>query len=446
MTIRYQLHADEEVAAYESADNGAGPMWCHGSSIITRIDDRLFVAGLITNPNLKPLNNCHWSLHTRDVGNGAGNQNAWREVCRDDERTREPSPIAHAAGSLLISANETLKPPNEYAGPSRAQVYRIDPADLDRPPVPEHPKWTSTEQFTEHSYRAFASNGQTGRTLLMHIQHHAGTQMSLRHPDGSWQPLGQLKFPWGADYPTPESIRLCYANVFLEGDAAHYFAVSDIIEPYPHWREAKFAITKQKWDYEFRRLFYTWTPNIADTPFQSWQEIASRDKTAGHTAHLDLHVDAAGITHLLWHENSLDARLRDEFFPGQPHTASLHHATMKAGREISRKTIALGDFDRHDDIPQYARLHIAADGKLAVIATFIEKNNAARRALRSLDLSDPAATWQPIPGAPSPTGSFMHTTPRAGAAPHDTMAIAYTQTEGDHHAIRTMQLNRVTTD
>ena len=67
----------------------------------------------------------------------------------------------------------------------------------------------------------------------------------------------------------------------LRGRQVHFCGVSDIEEPYAKWRDYKLKLTGQKWDYDFRRLFYTWTDDITTGKFQPWVEIASRDKTCG---------------------------------------------------------------------------------------------------------------------------------------------------------------------
>ena len=61
----------------------------------------------------------------------------------------------------------------------------------------------------------------------------------------------------------------------------HFCGVSDIVEPYPEWRAYKKQLTGKEWDYDFRRLFYTWTPDITREKFRHWVEVASRDKTCG---------------------------------------------------------------------------------------------------------------------------------------------------------------------
>ena len=52
------VEVDEEVYSYESADNGAGPMWCHGSTCVVRVGETVFASGLETLSGAKPLNNC----------------------------------------------------------------------------------------------------------------------------------------------------------------------------------------------------------------------------------------------------------------------------------------------------------------------------------------------------------------------------------------------------
>ena len=78
------VEIEEDVYSYEPANNGAGPMWCHGSTCLVRIGDDLFASGLETLAEAKPLNNCRWMLfHRKEQG--------WRKVCFDAHgRTREP--------------------------------------------------------------------------------------------------------------------------------------------------------------------------------------------------------------------------------------------------------------------------------------------------------------------------------------------------------------------
>ena len=59
------VEVEEDVYRYEPADNGAGPLWCFGSTCLVRCGDQLFASGLATLPDVKPLNNCRWLLYRR---------------------------------------------------------------------------------------------------------------------------------------------------------------------------------------------------------------------------------------------------------------------------------------------------------------------------------------------------------------------------------------------
>ena len=86
-TFGIQVEAEETVYKYEPADNGAGPMWCHGNTCIVRHGDKVVVSGLETLQEVKPLHNTRWMLFERtDKG--------WELILKDEkERTREPSPL-----------------------------------------------------------------------------------------------------------------------------------------------------------------------------------------------------------------------------------------------------------------------------------------------------------------------------------------------------------------
>ena len=92
------VEAEEDVYAFEPADNGAGPLWCSGSTCLVRSGTNAFASGLETLKDLKPLNNCRWLLFQR-AGDG------WQLAQADASgRTREPCPLAaFAGGSLFLS-------------------------------------------------------------------------------------------------------------------------------------------------------------------------------------------------------------------------------------------------------------------------------------------------------------------------------------------------------
>src|SRR5262249_9070958 len=98
----------------------------------------------------------------------------------------------------------------------------------------------------------------------------------------------QLKWPWDTAHARPGSIRVCYPNVALRDRAVHFVGVSDVLEPNLAWRTFKRELTGREWDYDFRRLFCTWTPDITKPPFAAWVEVSSRDVNGCHVHTADL--------------------------------------------------------------------------------------------------------------------------------------------------------------
>ena len=352
-----------EEAVYEPGDarNGAGPLWCYGSTSIVRIGEQVLASGIEVVKVAPPLNNVRWVLFRREeVG--------WKQVNADPSgRTREPCPLgAFPDGTLFLSVNPARDPgaAQGSASPRLLQFRAERPAD---PPRVLDPAWEGSPAFTEHSYRGMGVDGSGREVLLLNILGHEAQHWSFLDRDGGWSARGRIAFPVG-DYEKPEPIRLCYPEVALRGRAAHFLAISDIIEPVKAWREYKLVLNKgNTWDYDFRRLFYAWTEDVVRRPFGPALEIASREKTAGHISNLDLWLDGAGRAHLLWLETSADARLREKFFPGVPLVTSLEHCVVEKGRVVRRTTLAAGGEGASPEVPTFGRLHATPEGRLFAI-------------------------------------------------------------------------------
>lgn len=85
--LEVTVEVEEELYKYAPANNGAGPMWCAGSTSVARVGDVVYATGLETIPGAKPLNNCRWVLWRR-------NQEGWKRLYADESgRTREPAPL-----------------------------------------------------------------------------------------------------------------------------------------------------------------------------------------------------------------------------------------------------------------------------------------------------------------------------------------------------------------
>lgn len=425
--MRITVIAEDEICRYEPADNGASPLWCHGSSIIARDRDRVFVTALQTMPEAKPLLNCQWELYARA-------DDRWRRVHRDTkDRTREPSPLVLLDdGQLLVSTNPTRTKPDDYAGPAHPQVERFDIHDLDAPPQTLEPVWDGQPRFSEHSYRTFTTDRGTGDALLINEVGYRGAHWALRERDGTWAGTGYIAFPWCATYPKPQPIRLCYPNVVVRDRAVHYLGVSDIVEPYPGWRAMKKQITGRDWDFDFRRLFYAYTPDITTQPLESWTEIATRDATCGWIQHGDLYVTDNGDVHMLWTERSTDERLRDIYFKDTKLTHTLYHAVRRDGREINRAALAVGGEDADAAIPGMTRLHIDAGGRLYAVAPFLRPDGGQELRIAPLAVAGGmAGGWQTVPLTHT-SNLYLAATPRSGTQPSEHLDLVFTASAPTH--------------
>jgi len=425
-TLRPTVEIEEDIYHYESANNGAGPMWCHGSTCLVRLGDDLFASGLETLPHAKPLNNCRWMLFQRG-GHG------WRKVCVDPSgRTREPSPVVvFSDGRLFLSANPTLNTdPNAYAGPARPELLQFTAEDSSKPVHTLLPVWSGEPKFTEHSYRSFAADGQNNELILFQNVGYTHAEWAFLDRTGRWNAHGQLAWPYGADYSKPQPIRVCYPNVMLKNHEVHFCGVSDIIEPNERWRAFKKQLTGQEWDYDFRRLFYTWSPDITMGRFEPWVEIASREATCGWISPGDLWVAPDGRVHILWTERAIDERLREKFFPDARQSHSLKYAVVRSGKVLSRRTLLVAEEGKSNERPGRGRFHIAPDNRLYVLF-YVSGSDADGQSIsenRLLEiLPDGTAGESVRVPLEKPFTDFMTATVRAGSAPSQALELLGTR-------------------
>ncbi len=424
--LKVDVEVEEELYRYVPANNGAGPMWCAGSTTLARIGDAVYATGLETIPDAKPLNNCRWVLWRRD-------RDGWKRLYADATgRTREPSPLVVTPdGSVLVSGNPTLSPPErEGGGPARPEVMRF-PASQDAPPERWLPEWQGQPKFTEHSYRSFTADGRHGTWMLFQNIDYTHAEWVFRDAEGRWAGRGRLEWPWGAEYAKPQPIRTCYPSVGLNGRMVHFFGVSDILEPNPAWRSFKKELTGKEWDYDFRRLFYTWNPDVTREGFRPWVEVASREATAGGVSPCDLWIEPGGAVHVLWTERALDERLRSRFFPEAKQSHSLRHVRIDGGRLGERHTLAESTEAKPAPVVNAARFHPLQDGRLLVFSHVSGPDGGNRIAELKQD-----GTWGPTVAVPltRPFTSFFTATPRAGTQPSEYLDLIGT-VSGSEHAI-----------
>jgi len=423
------VEVEEEVYRFEPANNGSGPLWCHGSTCLVRVGGDVFASGIETLKGIKPLNNCRWLLFQRAAG-------GWQLQQSDPGgRTREPCPLAcFANGPVFLSANPTLvTDPNAHAGPARPEVLEFNPADLRAPFKTQLPSWEGTPAFTEHSYRSFAADGPGRELILLQNIGYTHAEWSFRDREGAWSAKGKLVFPWGAEYPKPRAVRVCYPNVALKDRAVYFCGVSDIEEPYPDRRAYKKEITGRNWDYDFRRLFYTWTPDVTRTKFQPWVEVSSRDKTCGWIMPGDLWVGPDGTVHLLWTERAIDERLRAKFFPDAKQSHALNYAQVRDGKVVLRRALIEAVEGRRGEVPSAGRFHVTPENRLWVVCYVSGTNAAGKRVAenRLLELAPDGTVKNqyPLP-LKHPMGSYFTATPRAGSAPSNILDMLGHRTDG----------------
>jgi hypothetical protein len=420
--FRPVVEVEEDVYDYQPADNGAGPMWCHGSTCLVRVGEDLFASGLETIPGAKPLNNCRWMLFRR------GTQ-GWQKACVDASgRTREPCPLAgFPDGRLFLSVNPTLNTdPNAYSGPARPEILQFAPSDPGKPVQTILPTWSGQPKFSEHSYRSFAADGPNHELILFQNVGYTHAEWTFLDRTGKWSIQGQLAWPWGGEYAKPQPIRVCYPTVVLRNREVHFCGVSDIVEPNETWRAFKKQLTGNDWDYDFRRLFYAWSPDITTGKFQPWVEIASREKTCGWINPADLWQASNGDVHVLWTERALDERLREKFFPTRKQSHSLNYAVIRKGTIISRRALLIAEEGKSNERPGLGRFQVTPDNRLFVFF-YVQGRDAAGLSIsenRLIEiLPDGSATDSVRVPLEKPFTDFYTATTRAGSPPSPTWEL-----------------------
>ncbi len=422
LPLRPTVEVEEDVYTYQSADNGAGPMWCGGSTCLARVGEDLFASGIETLKDAKPLNNCRWLLFRRRAA-------GWEQVMADAVgRTREPSPLAaFPDGSLFLSANPTLVTNREaYNGPARPEILQFNTSDPRSGSRRVEPLWDGDPRFTEHSYRSFAADGPNRELILFQNVDYTHAEWAFRDRQEKWSGQGKLKWPWGAGYDKPQPIRVCYPTVALKNRSVYFCGVSDIVEPYGKWRTYKKELTGKEWDYDFRRLFYTYCPDITSGKFSEWVEIASRDQTCGWISPGDLWVATDGAVHIVWTERAIDPRLREKFFPNEKQSQALNYAVVRDGRVVMRRTLAASEEGGSSETPSGGRLHATPEGRLFVFY-YVGGTGPSGKAVSENRLME--LTPDRIGGAPvkvpfqHPFQNCFTATPRAGSAPSTSLDL-----------------------
>jgi hypothetical protein len=349
---KVEVEVEEIVATCRPPGNGAGPLWCYGAPLLVRQGDLVFASVMETGLGVPPLSNTRWRLYCRDA-------RGWRLVQEPSGfRDREPCPlVSPGLDQLVLSVNPSTEPPGTQYGRCDPHLLRFDTRALDSSPIAVHPPWPKTAHFTDHSYRGIAADSARGEVLVLNIDANTSAQHWAHETSaGSFPQTGIITFP----------IRACYPQVALRNRTACVLAIGDVVEPNEAWRAFKRKRTDREWDYVFRRLFYTSTPDITRRGFQPPIEIDTVEATGGHITNLDLWIDPKNTAHLLYLKTNVSPLLRDRFFPGQAIAATLEHVEVDAGKVTRRVTLSSGG-DKAKETTQYARFQVTERGALCVV-------------------------------------------------------------------------------
>jgi len=311
---------------------------------------------------------------------------------------------------IFLYVNDSLTPPGtHYLECEPHLLHFADVADGAKP-VKLSPVWNiEAPYFTDHSYRGFAADRASNEVLMLNIDAKTSIQ-HWSHLDGAGKTLGN----GGISFP----IRAAYPQVALKGGSAHVMAIGDIVEPVEAWREYKSSQTGQQWDYVFRILYYTWTPDIRKAGFAEPIEIANVDATAGAIRNEDLWIAPDNSALLLYREQEVQSTMmRDKFFPEGSLTPSLYMAVVREGKIVDRQVLIAGS----DTLsPDHARFHATPDGKVYAL-TYVSGAAPGNYLYQVYPRGEnPEAI--PVPLS-APFVAFCLANTRAGCAPSDTIDI-----------------------
>jgi hypothetical protein len=413
------VELEEDAFTYTDSNNGSFPLWTYGSTILARAGDNLFLSATETIPDAKPLNCVRWVLMKRTAA-------GWQRQQQDEtQRTREPCPIASVRdGRLFLSVNPPVVS-GSPGGPARPLVLEFSATAPKAAYKTLTPVWQGKPAFSDHSYRGFACDPESGELLLVNVEGYRGQHWSFRDREGKWSAWGFVEFPAFDSYKGPLPMRYLYPAIGLRNRSAHMFTkggIEETIKERAEWRrQQKSGIWARS------SLGYAWTPDISRQPFSPWINAVDVMATGGQVWNCDLWVAPDGDCHLLWHEASIDVRLRPKFLANVPLTEALNHGVMHAGKMVRKETLARGGEGIGPCKPVWGRFHATADGRLYVFYAEQCGKGAEKPGLwnRIIELKPGGGHSQPatVPLKQPLTMLFMTAAACGGTPPSDVIEV-----------------------
>ncbi|RKX29283.1 MAG: hypothetical protein DRP71_16465 [Verrucomicrobia bacterium] len=414
--------------------NGSSPSWNFGSPMIVRQGQDVWFSLSRPVEGVPPYANTIWQIYRWHEG-------GWEVILESPgPMDREPCPLVRLnAYTLAVFINPKVSF-RSFRAENEAILWNSHPHLLAFPSAMEkpetftlHPVFSGAPVQREHTYRGIAVNPENSEVLVF-VQ---DPDSELYHPsyldpEGVWHGLSEFTFP----------IRGLYASLFIRDREAHVVAVSDIVEPVPEWRDAKYEVLQRRHDYAFRHIYYAWSPNVLKEGFGEGLVIDSVVDRPGHMRNLDLLVDADGAAHILYLKKRFQyGFLRDQFFPGEPLEVSISYAQVRDGKVVARHDLIEGNMesegsDDHDRLePTWGRLHQLPDGRLIAIVSADRENG---RVMWALELDTSGRPGRPIEiPLQQPLGAvFFTNTARGGSPPSNTIDLLEMTWGAEHHEIR----------
>jgi len=409
-----KVEVEESVTPYvtEGRELSHWCLWGYGAPHLVRFGQEVYVSLIDTNGGLEPLCNNRWLLWRRDA-------DGWRIVRQGEQYIEfQPCPLAVLAdGRLLLSVNPHERPGGK--GRCHPQILQLSASDMTAGPRVLEPAWPEDAEFLEHTYRGLGVDAGTGEILLLSLQQEEEVYCaSLADSSGQWHDLGKIQFP----------IRACYPQVVLRNRTAHVLAIGDIHEPVKAYRELKGGKEGRFPGFVFRRLFYTFNPDVGHASFEPALEVDSVEDSGGAIDNLDLQVDALGQVHVLYlRQPYTEELIRQRFFPDKRATCQLIEAVIESGCIVSRQVlldqdtpVAEGPMAGRKLVPGFARYHLTPRGELW---TILYASGSGEEDMYLLRLAPgPVGSLIPL-DMKHPLSRFFTNTVRGGSAPSSTIDL-----------------------